>query len=116
MTTIEGNKLIAEFMGWKSRSAHETGAARLKEWQADNGKWWESEELPFNKDWNELMLVVEKIASMGYNVEIINTPKYKTCRIYKSDNSVASCGAIVSEKSFDAIVQFIQWYNENKGL
>lgn len=95
-TTIEGNRLIAEFLGW-----HLDPKRSLK----------------YNSSWNWLMPVVEKINSSGeYDVIIFKT----TCHINDPDAILFETTYETSKKGslimdvWEVIVEFIQWYNNQK--
>ena len=107
MKTIENNKLIAEFMGL---NLHQ-GVWR-KSTLATERKICKEDALKYHEDWNWLMEVVEKIESLGYRIEIVK----HICRIYLSNKETI----IISENTpkieavYNAVVEFIKWYNENK--
>ena len=90
MTTIENNKIIAQFL----EISHQKIA------------------MNFHSNWNILMDVVEKIESLGYRVTIVR----HICRIDLTEESKL----IISEdiKKIEAVYtvcfKFIQWYNQNK--
>ena len=108
MKTIENNKLIAEFMGL---NLHQ-GVWR-KSTLATERKICKEDALKYHEDWNWLMIVVEKIESLGYRIEIVK----HICRIYLSNKETI----IISENTpkieavYNAVVEFIKWYNnQNK--
>jgi len=105
MKTEESNKMIAEFMG----NMHDGDVIH--------------EEL-YDVSWDWLMPVVEKIEKNKYvdefninwdslgekhHCEITNTQKFtfETIRIY-ADSKI--------EAVYEAVVEFIKWYNKNKKL
>lgn len=136
---IEGNKLIAEFVGFKM-------------WWSEGGSydWPEKEleisvpdflededleymytldmpfymywgELKFNTSWDWLMPVVEKIEELGYTTVIHGygkdfTPYLETYCAIKEGNYRWGYGESKSkiEAVWLASVLFIQWYNEQK--
>ena len=106
---IEKNKIIAEFLNLTSQVIFEQVFA-----VCENGKtnFYKKDELKFHSDWNWLMEVVEKIESLGYRIEIVK----HICRIYLSNKETI----IISENTpkieavYNAVVEFIKWYNENK--
>jgi hypothetical protein len=80
MCTIDNNKLIAEFMGYKQSNKKEVGAtlmSRTYEWYLKDigyyyisGDWHTEDYLLFHLDWNWLMDVVDRINELGYHVSI----------------------------------------------
>jgi hypothetical protein len=94
MTTTEQNKIIDEFNGFHL-------------W--NNGFLYE--EMTYHSDWNNLIPVVEKIESISdsesFEVDIFGN----CCDIGGRIESVkdTKIGAVV-----DAVIQFIEWYNEKK--
>ena len=104
---IEKNKIIAEFLNLTSQVIFEQVFA-----VCENGKtnFYKKDELKFHSDWNWLMEVVEKIESLGYRIEIVK----HICRIYLSNKETI----IISENTpkieavYNAVVEFIKWYNK----
>ena len=133
---LEGNKLIAEFMGLSQGLPNET------RWKKD---WFEKEIgirhsfLFYHSDWNWLMEVVEKIESFEYSVEIFksashNEPNkiFHRCVIEKMTNWNIELLSLSEEddntgkqyvktddkklSTWTAVVEFIKWYNKNKEI
>ena len=80
---IEGNKLIAEFMGGKieiHKSLEEEIVLLGFEWYFTNIHDWSSRNLQYHSSWDWLILVVEKIESMKHPVYISSN----NCTIYQS--------------------------------
>jgi hypothetical protein len=73
------------------------------------------EDLPFNKNWDWLMPVVEKIESLGYtfkitgNIVTINHPFFEDIDYRKTDLSKI-------EAVYLGVLMFIKWYNNQKTL
>ena len=118
LNVIEGNKLIAEFMGWSQQLDVE------KRWY---GAWFDQhrvrkawsefqghEPLLFNESWDWLMPVVEKIESKGYDVFINGL----YCRITDSGMSDFELESDVAlskiDATYQAVVKFIKWYNQQQ--
>lgn len=98
----EGNRLCAEFMGWTPILG--------KGESIDNYRF---ELLPYNKDWNILIKIVERIESMGYEVSITSN----RCSIW---NEQESCSVVeISDTklstTYTAVVTFIEHFNNLKG-
>lgn len=136
----EGNKLIAEFMDVK----HITGINNRKLWAnivpecvmerysddyclkyTDECNEWQYK---FDKSWEWLMPVVEKIDKLGYDVEINSGLRRINIRTtdfgymekvpeYNEEfrgNSSLYADLTPIQCVYQAIVEFIQWYNEQK--
>jgi hypothetical protein len=106
---IENNKLIAEFLNLTSQVIFEQVFI-----VSENGKtkFYKKDELKFHSDWNWLMEVVEKIESLGYRIEIVK----HICRVYLSDKETIIISENIPkiEAVYNACIEFIKWYNENK--
>ena len=134
---IEGNKLIAEFMGYQIlhrkyqyrnfNSSNESYFADDKgEIVCDkngyevnlypNGDPLEDlSELPFNSSWDWLMPVVEKIEDLGYTTNICCTHLGQNM-VNMGDRTGRQYSRIVKKSKilavWLAVVEFIKWYNE----
>lgn len=118
LNVIEGNKLIAEFMGWSQQLDVE------KRWY---GAWFDQhkvrkawsefqghEPLLFNESWDWLMPVVENIENFndGCTLCIIEDER---CHINTQTNfEVDSVGYTKIEAVYNAIIEFIKWYNQQE--
>jgi hypothetical protein len=100
MNTTENNKVIAEFMGMKPINKNES-----------NGIWNCTikahgfnivQHLSFHSDWNWLMEVVEKIERVG-KTEFKFSVEFEKVKLSSNIESV-----------YNACIEFIKWYNENK--
>jgi hypothetical protein len=104
MTTLEGNKLISSFMGLAGKTGNE--------YPIGIG-WCTDEHMQYHSSWDWLMPVVEKIEAIensdDYEVDIFGN----CCEIGTNDNHSA-VGKTKIEATWKAVVQFIQWYNQNK--
>ena len=109
--TTENNKIIAEFMGFIPITENNL--------LADNFNVKEEEKLmvieftKYHSDWNWLMQVVEKIETHGFTFDIkknwscITRKGEKIIIRWEEDNNKI-------EAVYNACVEFIKWYNENK--
>jgi len=101
----ENNKLIAEFMGYKNIANDEDKQDYL------------NDILQYHKDWNLLMLAVEKIESLGYTVTIAGV-MCKITKVLDIENSIVSY--VLGDKSrklelvYITLTAFIKWYNQQK--
>jgi len=121
---IEGNKLIALFLGYVKSSSdkdftfytHPDGKGIITQSEHDYTRYYthelmEARSFLFHRSWSWLMPIVEKIESLGYPVKI----KMNDCWIILPD--VEEFGANKDNKItsvWTAVVSFIKWYNQNK--
>jgi len=106
---MKDNKLIAEFMG----SKHPTIEDMYRLPHAD--VYWG--ELQYDYSWDWLMPVVEKIESLGYEVQIRNTD----CIIFQLLDTIkykpivdTSNASGKKDSTYIAVVRFIKEYNQLK--
>lgn len=128
MCTIDNNKLIAEFMGYKQSGKKEVGANLVDDtyhWYLKdvgyyyiNGGWHAEDYLLFHLDWNWLMSVVDRIESMSYvkgrryylsvdksHVQIrIDRMNYQPYSKWGSSNDKLKA-------TYKAVIEFIKYYN-----
>lgn len=112
MSVLENNKLIAEFMG--------IVYPMLDNVIVIDNVVTKEDDLQYHKSWDWLMPVVEKIEATldddGYgNNVLIET---SSCTILSvNDGSVVigfTEGITKREATYQAVVEFIKWYNKNK--
>lgn len=128
---IENNKLIAEFMNYVLGVGNEINPivyVNIPNWfGGESTKALES--LHFDKDWNMLIQVVEKIESLEdlENFEISSNTinisyyinrdiKYNKSISYTNNNRYFQYPDTLTTKieaTYKAVVEFIKWYNEN---
>jgi len=126
MDSIEKNKMIAEFMGARVEVQTEVAQPYFrgiswtgwfcgssdKEWCLNNAL---SNESDFDKNWNNLNKVVEKIESMGYWTELMSGASTVFSIGRKSETSpiLFSNGKLRGRINhvYDGVIQFIQYYN-----
>lgn len=100
---LEGNKLIAEFDGRINELCHHNNT---------------SSPYDYDKSWDWLMPVVEKIETMGFNVRIEGI----SCSISRLCEDETIAGFVCGDRSkkleiiHSTLVKFIESYNENKNL
>jgi len=122
---IEGNKLIAEFMGCATRTIYAADGSQFEGWGFNDThitqRWqdlpwcWE-QFTPYHRSWDWLMPVVEKIEAL--RLKDIN-------QVWVSINACECCiwtkfgkfrikrtRASKKEATFLAVIDFITWHNE----
>lgn len=116
ITIQEGNRVIAEFMGWKFVEADNKYAAHFKK---HGGDFVYANRLEYHTSWDWLMPVVEKIESIGKTCVSIT---HRSCEItpiiysVKKDRMVWHQTIFVMHENkiastYAAVLQFITWYN-----
>jgi hypothetical protein len=117
---IEGNKLIAEFMGWRFETIHDQYGGELLAYFQDELRW--RGERPeyldtmcssehgyaFHCDWNKLMPVVEKIEAMDHYSRV--TIENNFCGINDMDE-LSGVGDSKIDAVWKAVLCFVNWYN-----
>ena len=107
MTTLNENKMIAEFMGYNLEVVNDEVYFTLD----DMLETLSDEELHYHTDWNWLIGVVDKIESLGYDVQII----LDYCTITNGDYSeITQIGGNKIHNVYNACVEFIKWYTHTK--
>ena len=125
MKTIENNKLIAEFMGVFDKIL---STGNIHSW-SDAPFYYTTEDTrekvikniskysKYSKDWNWLMEVVEKIENLSKEGEtyMFSITKFSARVTYKGSRIVdLPIDNTKIEAVYNACVEFIKWYNENK--
>lgn len=120
METTEGNKLIAEFMGYERviRPSSLKGINSLELYIKDNENYVQGE-ISYHSSWDWLMPVVNKIESLNYEVHI-----YHSCCDINAPDDIQNDAYVIPIASFcnpeanskinatwQSVVTFIQWYN-----
>jgi predicted transposase YdaD len=127
--TTENNKLIAEFMGAKLYVKQ----YNIVIYKFPNKARKELKSFKYHSDWNWLMEVVEKIESLkpfqlmdrnwiGFDVKIYKTfntqTHYCTIKYLKEQGDMTISNGFSKQSKIEAVynacVEFIKWYNENK--
>ena len=120
---LKGNKLIAEFMGfkigklngWLSGTTIED-CAYLKDESGNISKANLISKLKYHSSWDWLMPVVEKIRDCNCVVNIKFLRKLNTTNTFIASfdlkwNKDISENGISIESTFKSVVNFIEWYN-----
>lgn len=115
---IEGNRIIGVFDGWFQKELpkngdlnwfHEKYSTKITDTQSVPTK---PEYFKYHSSWDWLMPVVEKIESIAPSRVVIDCREVRIVKPKGSDVKVHSDSKILSV--WQACIQFIQWYNENK--
>ena len=114
---IENNKIIAEFLNVKMHPCETIEKFKflpMEERGLYNGYF--VDELKYHEDWNWLMVVVEKIESLGYKVDISKWENSQYCGIYLNGKKIAGNETNTKiEAVYNACIEFIKWYiTQNK--
>ena len=106
------NKLIAEFLGYIDNWCSEEGFLIDPKTNYDVC----IDSLQFHTDWNWLMQVVEKIESLGYWTELLGGchQEFRIGKINQIKEFINKDGSDKKEAVYNACIEFIKWYNENK--
>lgn len=108
----ENNKLIAEFIGRHGK--HRKDLWFFKD-PHSNRVWHKIEWMKFHSSWDWLMVIVEKIEQLNYMMII----EYNSCYIKLRKLTAKPFIKVYEGKSkinnvYNAVIEFIKWYNENK--
>ena len=110
---IEGNKLIAEFMGGKFRKSKDKNTLNKYFDLKDKGYFYYENEICYHASWDWIMPVVEKIESDGFIVHIEQEICYIRNKTNSTENIVYNCQHPKIESVYKSVVEFIKWYNQN---
>jgi hypothetical protein len=112
---IEGNKMIAEFLGKDYREA-DGERGYLFPVNGNFNRRLMPSEMQYHSSFDWLMPAVDKIKSLGFTVEIYINPSAGTdIHISKDDDHLnIAAYSTTLEAIYTAVVQFIQWYNQSK--
>lgn len=116
-TILEGNKLIAEFMGLEGQHEEWCGNNVLSKDDVFGGE----QLVPYrpNESWNDLMPAVEKISTLKFrygrfSTKIVTLSRDPYCRI---DSTAKSFRNSTYKQTplimavFQTVVDFLKWYN-----
>jgi hypothetical protein len=112
MNTTENNKLLAEFLGYKTYKMNGVLNVHYSEVNVRT-----IQDTHYHTDWNWLMQVVEKIESLGYCLIIGGRTTKNYCEIRgEADDFTTkysdSYGETKIEAVYNACIEFVKWYNE----
>lgn len=122
MRTIN-NKLIAEFLGYKPETKKAIGATlnqSFYKWYIKDMDYYNIDgglvdefNLRFDTDWNWLMKAVDKINGLN-NVVSINENHVIITNNTKSDIIAEVVAGNMIEATYEAVIEFINFYNKQK--
>lgn len=112
-TITQGNRLIAEFMGFYGNPTTKEPITSIEK------------DSKYHSSWDWLMPVIEKIESINsikdqsttdYFFQATNFIQNYTASIMSRDNLliVEAEGEARIDASFNAVVEFIEWYNQDR--
>lgn len=113
---IEQDKAVAVFMGAEDTGSFDQWGRSIFKLPTKNFDFIYSaiEDMLYRDDWNWIMVVIEKIESLGFRVMILKSVCDICPEIWDSQNVVESTGVNKADATFNAVVEFIKWWNENK--
>jgi len=109
-------KAIAEFIGRCGKHNKLLYTFKGIDRILEDDIWYNLSEAKFDSSWDWLMPVVEKIESLGYGVTI-GMGTYVVIQDDVTDTGLKITKMTDNNKLFctyEAVVEFINWYNENK--
>jgi len=117
---LEGNKLIAEFMGFEGQHEDWCGNNVLETDEIFGGE----NLYPYspNKEWDRLMPVVEKISTIKFrfgrfSTKIVTLSREPYCRMdstAKSFRNSSYNGTPLINAVYETVLDFIKWYNKTQ--
>jgi hypothetical protein len=118
VNVIEGNKLIATFDGWKFELIEKQGLVLVSGSCYFKDTWEEvnkfcGEKLKYHTSWDWLMPVVEKIEHEITPVEILDFQCRISRTIYNPEQILTTSDESKIAAVYNAVVQFIKFYNNN---
>lgn len=118
---INGNKLIAEFMGYEKTIYSDVFNGDLYALDVSNGEIYTISQMQYHASWDWIMPVVEKIEQKGCIVEI-SYSLVCMCRICVIWEKHEKAFNIINDNNgglepiiaiYKSVVEFIKWYNRN---
>lgn len=109
---IKLNKLIADFMGIKTKVYSDTPT--ITQWNFNNSMLRENE-MKYNESWDWIMPVVEKIEILGFDIYLCCVDGKNSFEIDQSiGGNIIDIESGISklETAFKAVTEFIKWYNQ----
>lgn len=118
MNTIEGNKLIAKFMGINTKVYSDTPT--ITRWQFGNSML-HQDDLEYHSSWDWQIPAWTKLLSLTRERYYNETKRgastsWSEQRDIWENNYHSAIDSASPKNGFDILVLAIQWYNENKTL
>ena len=107
MDTTENNRLISEFMGMKP-NRYNSFPLKPTDFAQDGDADVRYSDMKYHKSWDWLMPVIDKIRSEVCYV------KYKEHTASMIDDGGIYINTKFRENTYNDVVEFIKWYNQNK--
>lgn len=114
-TTLQNNKLIAEFMDIKFKIFKGVEYCEPFGYGLNCEEANVSDDLKFDKDWNWLMEVVDKIETLGYSYSTYLSGNVRTVN-FRGIIDYNSIDGTILDTTYEAVIEFINWYNINKTI
>lgn len=113
MDNFDNNRIIAEFMGYEISPVNNKYVKHPK-----LDKFMELSKLHYDWSWNELMTVIDKIESLGFDVVI----QKRQCQIFDHSKETWPENFIIDadfeddrfKNTYGAVLSFIEWYKVEK--
>jgi hypothetical protein len=121
-TNKEKNELIARFLEFTQKSYVKNPEEKDLLW-CDNKHGLPVGELKFDQSWDWLMPVLDKIEALGYDTSICTMKGEQLVQMWRKTNWKKATDLIIDddfggrtkfETTYDSVVSFIEWYNENE--
>lgn len=113
---MSDNELIAEFMGFtKTGTFYEAQGVRYDKYKSPDFGFTYPAEWAFDRKWDWLMPVVEKIESLGFKFTIHNDAaivERTLNRDFKQGYHLSSIADTKIMATNGVVIQFIKWYKE----
>ena len=129
----EGNKVIAEFMGYEKVKIGYFGTDEETDWMRKNKKWMDEvgldnigdffvkidgiksrwfycEDAKYHSSWDELIPVLQKIRTINYGKMVTEVPEMET---ELNRRITENLRMLDLKATWLAVISYIVWYNQN---
>jgi hypothetical protein len=113
VNVIEGNKLIAKFMGGHQNAQgywYAIGERQVKDGKIIRNGYYKTETFEYHISWDWLMPVIQKCDEVVKSEEILNS--FSTYHVRYSA-IIEGLRRLRLDQTYIAILKFIEWYNNN---